>query len=64
MDFPDRHVRVVDGVVLIEAGAPAGLRRVPQGRGVHLQLADDPARYLRHHNGVVTTGAAAIFLLG
>jgi GH43 family beta-xylosidase len=64
VDFPDRHVRVVDGVVRVEAGTPAGLRRVPRGRGVHLQLADDPARYLRHHNGVVTTGAAAIFLLG
>ena len=63
VDFPDRHVRVVDGAVRVEAGAPTGLRRIPAGRGVQLRLADDPTRYLRHRAGVVVTGAAAVFLL-
>jgi GH43 family beta-xylosidase len=63
VDFPDRHLRVVDGVVRLEAGVPTGLRRVPKGRGVQLRLADDPARYLRPSQGVVVIGAAAVFIL-
>ncbi|MFI7540405.1 family 43 glycosylhydrolase [Actinoplanes sp. NPDC049599] len=63
VDFPDRHVRVVDSTVRVEAGAPAALRRVPAGRGVRLQLADDPTRYLRHQDGAVVTGDATVFLL-
>jgi ribosomal protein RSM22 (predicted rRNA methylase) len=50
-------------VVRVEAGTPTGFRRVPRGRGVQLQLADDPTRYLRHRNGVVVTGDASVFLL-
>jgi GH43 family beta-xylosidase len=63
VDFPDRHLRVVDGVVRIEAGTPAGLRRVPRGRGVLLQLAEDPTRYLWPGDGVVAPGAAAVWQL-
>jgi GH43 family beta-xylosidase len=63
VDFPDRHVRVVDGQVRLEAGTPTGFRRIPHGRGERLQLAQDATRYLRHRNGAVVVGAAADFLL-
>jgi hypothetical protein len=64
VDFPDRHLRVVDGAVRMEAGPPTEVRRVPKGRGVRLQLAGDATRYLRHKNGTVVTGDATVFLLG
>jgi GH43 family beta-xylosidase len=63
VDFPDRHVRVAGGEVRLEAGAPTPVRRIRQGSGVRLQLAQDPTRYLRHRNGVVVTGDASVFLL-
>ncbi|MGW4943258.1 family 43 glycosylhydrolase [Actinoplanes sp. NPDC004185] len=63
VDFPDRHVRVAGSEVRLEAGAPTAFRRIRQGSGVRLQLADDPTRYLRHRNGVVVTGDASVFLL-
>ncbi|TDB74705.1 family 43 glycosylhydrolase [Micromonospora sp. KC723] len=75
VNFPDRYVRVVDGVVRIDpvtAGsaeaASASFRRVPQGRGgVAVQLATDAGAYLRHDRGRLTVGAlagrATIFLL-
>jgi GH43 family beta-xylosidase len=63
VDFPDRHVRVAGSEVRLEAGAPTPVRRIRQGSGVRLQLADDPTRYLRHRNGVVVTGDASVFLL-
>ncbi|MEU4217743.1 family 43 glycosylhydrolase [Actinoplanes sp. NPDC026623] len=64
VDLPERHVRVVDGVVRLDAGTPTRFRRLPQGRGVKIQLADDATRYLRHRNQTVVTGDASVFLLG
>jgi GH43 family beta-xylosidase len=49
-DAPKRFVRDDD-------------RRLLQGRGVKLQVAGDPTRYLRHQGGKVVTGAASVFLL-
>ncbi|GAA3341579.1 hypothetical protein GCM10020358_33490 [Amorphoplanes nipponensis] len=63
VDFPDRHVRVVDGAVRLETGPPTPVRRIRQGSGVRLQLAEDATRYLRHRDGTVVIGDASVFLL-
>lgn len=63
VDFPDRYVRVVDGAVRLEAGAPTVVRRLRWGQGWRLQIAGDTNRYLRHSKGTVVTGAASLFLL-
>ncbi|WP_233513649.1 family 43 glycosylhydrolase [Micromonospora craterilacus] len=75
VNYPDRYVRVVDGVVRIDPvqggsgyAGEASFRRVlrPNG-GVSLQLAGAPGSYLRHRRGVLGVGAdhgnEATFLL-
>ena len=64
VNLPDHHIRVVDGTVRLDPGAPTGFRRVPHGRGLRLQLADDPTTYLREESGLLLTGDPADFMLG
>jgi hypothetical protein len=71
VNFPDRYVRVLDGVVRIDPvedgtafPGQASFRRIPRGDGVALRLAGDPGAYLRHVRGRLTTGTSGtVFLL-
>jgi len=70
VNFPDRYVRVVGQTVRLDPAADAGadaaaasFRRIPSGRAVALQLAEDTGRFLRHDRGRLTVGRRAAFLL-
>jgi GH43 family beta-xylosidase len=63
VNLPGRHLRVVDGAVLLDPGPATPWRRVPHGRGFRLQVAGTPGTYLGHRNGVLTAGEPADFAL-
>jgi hypothetical protein len=71
VNFPDRYVRAVDGVVRLDPventtayAGQASFRRLPSGGGVALQLAGDASLYLRHESGRLSVGpAGSTFLL-
>jgi GH43 family beta-xylosidase len=66
VNYPDRYLHVVGHQVFVQpwdgtagSAGQASFMRKPERKGIALQLAADPASYLRHDRGSLTVGAAA-----